>query len=99
MMTVIAKLKVQAGKEAEFERAAREMVAHVKSHEPGTLTYLVHRGVADPTLFCFYEVYADEAAFSAHGGSDRMRQFGKSLGGLLDGRPEITMLSEIDGKR
>ena len=99
MMTVIAKLKVQAGKEAEFERAAREMVAHVKSHEPGTLTYLVPRGVADPTLFCFYEVYADEAAFSAHGGSDRMRQFGKSLGGLLDGRPEITMFSEIDGKR
>jgi len=28
-----------------------------------------------------------------------MREFGKSLGGLLDGRPEITMFTEIDGKR
>jgi quinol monooxygenase YgiN len=99
MMTVIAKLKVQSGKEAEFERGAREMVAHVKAHEPGTLTYVVHRAVTDPTLFCFYEVYADEAAFTAHSGSDRMRQFGKSLGGVLDGRPEITMFQEIDGKR
>lgn len=99
MMTVIAKLKVHAGKESEFERAAREMVAHVKAHEPGTLTYVVHRAVTDPTLFCFYEVYADEAAFTTHGGSDRMRQFGKSLAGLLDGRPEITMFTEIDGKR
>jgi quinol monooxygenase YgiN len=99
MMTVIAKLKVQSGKEAEFERAAREMVAHVTANEPGTLTYVVHRAVTDPTLFCFYEVYADEAAFTAHGGSDRMRQFGKSLGGLLDGRPEIAMFTEIDGKR
>ena len=99
MMTVIAKLKVQAGKEAEFEGAAREMVAHVKAHEPGTLAYVVHRAVADPTHFCFYEIYADEAAFTAHGSSDRMRQFGKSLGGILDGRPEITMFTEIDGKR
>jgi quinol monooxygenase YgiN len=99
MMTVIAKLKVHAGKEADFERGAREMVAYVKANEPGTLTYVVHRGVADPTVFCFYEVYADEAAFTAHGGSDRMRQFGKSLAGLLDGRPEITMFTEIDGKR
>ncbi len=99
MMTVITKLKVQAGKEAQFERGAREMIAYVKAHEPGTLTYLVHRAVADPTLFCFYEIYADEAAFTTHGSSDRMREFGKSLGGLLDGRPEITMFTEIDGKR
>ena len=99
MMTVIAKLKVRAGKEAEFEKAAREMVAHVKAEEPGTLTYLLHRSSADPTVFAFYEVYVDAAAFTAHSGSDRMRQFGRSLGGALEGQPEITMYEEIDGKR
>ena len=99
MVTVIAKLKVRTGKEAEFERAAREMVAHVKAHEPGTLTYVLHRSAADPTVFAFYEVYADSAAFTAHSGSDRMRQFGRGLGGVLDGQPEITMYEELDGKR
>ena len=99
MVTVIAKLKVKSGKEAEFERAAREMVAHVKAHEPGTLTYVLHRSSADPTVFAFYEVYADSAAFTAHSGSDRMRQFGRGLGGVLDGQPEITMYEELDGKR
>jgi len=99
MMTVIAKLKVRAGKEADFEKAAREMVAHVKAQEPGTLKYVLHRSSADPTVFAFYEVYADADAFTAHSGSDRMRQFGRGLGGVLDGQPEITMYEEIDGKR
>ena len=63
-MTVIAKLKVRPGKEAEFERAAREMVAHVKAAEPGTLTYVLHRSAADPTVFAFYEVYAGDEPFA-----------------------------------
>jgi quinol monooxygenase YgiN len=99
MMTVIARLKVRPGKEAEFERAAREMVAHVKASEPGTVTYVLHRSTADPTVFAFYEVYADAAAFTAHSQSDRMRQFGRGLAGALEGQPEITMYEEIDGKR
>jgi quinol monooxygenase YgiN len=98
-MTVIAKLKVRPGKEAEFERAAREMVAHVKAAEPGTLTYVLHRSAADPTVFAFYEAYASADAFTAHSGSDRMRQFGRGLAGVLDGQPEITMYEEIEGKR
>ena len=97
MVTVIAKVKVHAGKEAEFERAAREMVAHVGS-EPGTTTYVLHRSTADPTVFVFYEVYADADAFTVHSRSDRMRQFGRSLAGIVDGQPEITMYEELAAK-
>jgi quinol monooxygenase YgiN len=99
MITVIATLKVKSGNEATFERAAREMIAHVRANEPSTLTYVLHRSTGDPTAFAFYEVYADQAALAAHGGSEQMQKFFGAVGGLLDGRPEITMYQEIDGKR
>jgi quinol monooxygenase YgiN len=99
MTTVIAKVKVQPGKEAEFERAARGMIAHVRANEPGTLTYVLHRSTTDPTLFAFYEIYRDADAFAAHAGSDRMKHFGRSLAAVVDGRPEITMWQELDAKR
>jgi len=99
MVTVIAKLKVQAGKEAAFEAAAREVLAHVEQHEPGTLTYLLHRAASDPTEYLYYEVYTDQAALAAHGSSEAMRKFFGAAGTLLAGRPEITMYEEIAGKR
>lgn len=98
-MTVIARLKVKAGSEAAFQQAADKMIAHVKANEPGTLTYILNRSTADPSEFVFYEVYADQAAFAAHGGSAPMQEFFGAVGTLLNGRPEITMYDEIGGKR
>ena len=98
-MTVIATLKVKAGSEATFRQAAEKMIAHVKANEPGTLTYLLNRSTSDPTKFVFYEVYQDQAAFTAHGGSEPMQQFFGAVGTLLDGRPEIHMYEELSGKK
>ena len=47
-ITVIAKLKVQPGKDAEFEAAAKQMIATVKESEPGTLSYVLHKNTKDP---------------------------------------------------
>lgn len=99
MVTVIAKLKIQPGKEAAFEEAARGLVAHVKANEPETRTYLLHRSTADPTEYVFYEVYTDQGALATHGGSAPMAQFFGAVGTMVAGRPEITMYEEIDGKR
>jgi quinol monooxygenase YgiN len=99
MVTVIAKLKVQDGKGAAFEAAARELIAYVEANEPGTRTYLLHRSTADPTEYLYYEVYADKAALAAHGASEAMQRFFGTVGGLAAGRPEITMYEEIAGKR
>jgi quinol monooxygenase YgiN len=97
-ITVIAKLKVQPGKEAEFEAAGKEMIATVKTSEPGTLAYILHKNTKDPTEFTYYEVYQDQAAFESHGKTDHMRAFGGKIGGLLAGRPEIAILSEVARK-
>jgi|SRR4029077_19527188 quinol monooxygenase YgiN len=99
MITVIATLKVKAGQEETLVAGMKKMIEHVRAHEPGTRTYLLHRSAADPTTFLVYEVYADQAAFAAHGASEPMKEFFKLAGGILDGRPDIAMYEEIDGKR
>jgi quinol monooxygenase YgiN len=97
-IALLAKLKVQPGKEAEFEGAAKEMIATVKTAEPGTLAYILHKNTKDPTEFIYYEVYQDQAAFDAHGKTDHMRAFGGKIGGILAGRPEITFITEVARK-
>jgi quinol monooxygenase YgiN len=99
MVTVIAKLKVKAGGDVAFRQAADKMIAHVKATEPETLTYILHRSTADPNEFVFYEVYVDQAALAGHGSSGPMQEFFGAVGGLLDGRPEITLYEELGGKR
>jgi quinol monooxygenase YgiN len=97
-ISVIAKLKVQPGKEADFEAAAKQMIATVKESEPGTLTYILHKNTKDPTEFVYYEVYQDQAAFDSHGKTDHMKAFGGKIGSLLAGRPEIAILTELARK-
>jgi len=97
-ITVIAKLKVKPGSEAAFEAAGKEMIATVKTSEPGTLAYVLHKNTKDPTEFTYYEVYQDQAALDSHGKTDHMRAFGGKIGGLLAGRPEIAMLEEVARK-
>lgn len=99
MITVIAKLKVKAGNEDGFRKAADKMLAHVQANEPKTLTYLLYRSTSDPSIFVFYEVYADQDAFQAHGGSAAMQEFFGAVGTLLDGRPEIHLYEQLGGKK
>jgi quinol monooxygenase YgiN len=97
-ITVIAKLKVKPESEAAFESAAKEMIATVRSSEPGTLTYILHKNTKEPGEFMYYEVYQDQAAFDSHGKTDHMKAFGGKIGSLLAGRPEISVLNEVAKK-
>ena len=99
MITVVATLKVQPGKEDAFRQEAEKMIAHVKSGEPGTLTYILHQSNSDPTEFLFFETYKDQESLTAHGASEPMRHFFGAVGGLVAGRPEIKMYQELGGKR
>jgi quinol monooxygenase YgiN len=98
MVTVIATLKVKSGSESAFEAAAQDMIGHVKANEPGTLTYTFLRAAGDPTQFAVYEVYNDQAALAAHSSSEPLQKFFGVIGGMLDGRPAITMYEPIGGK-
>lgn len=96
MIGIVAKLKVQDGKAAEFEAAAIEMIAAVKKHEAGkALVYSLHRAQDDPTTFVFYELYADADAVAAHSTTDHMKAFGGKIGALLAGAPQVDRLDHI----
>ena len=96
MISLIAKLTVQDGKEDEFKAAGAEMVAAVKANEAGrTLMYTLTQSQKTPTEFYFIEKYADDEASAAHGKTPHMAAFGGKIGGLLAGRPEIIRLDTI----
>lgn len=93
-MIVIAKLKVQEGKEAEVEKAVREILPKVKE-EAGTLVYNFNRSINDPTVFLFYEKYADQDALNFHSTTEHYKAMSAALGSLLAAPPEIELYSEL----
>ncbi len=96
-IAIVAKIKAKAGSESQLEAAFREMITKVRS-EPGTLSYILHKSIQDPTVFYFYETYVDQAAVDAHGKTPHMKELGAKIGPHLDGRPEVSVLTEVDRK-
>jgi quinol monooxygenase YgiN len=58
--------------------------------EPGIKLFLVHRGVANPAQFLFYELFEDEAAFAEHQQTEHF----KSLI-LGEGVPRLTKRERV----
>jgi len=97
-VVVVAKIKAKAGSEAQVEAAFKDMIKAVRANEPGTLAYVLHKSVQDPSTFVFFEQYQDQASFDAHGKTAHMREMGGKIGQHLDGRPEVYVLQEVDRK-
>jgi quinol monooxygenase YgiN len=94
MLTVVAVLKAQEGKEKEMEEALKKAVPQVAA-EGGTLTYALHRAKKDPTKFLFYEKYKDKEALAAHSSTTYFMEMFGAIGPLLDGNPSIDIYEEI----
>ena len=50
----------------------RRFVPHAQG-EPGVKLFLIGRGKENPAQFLFYELFADDAAFTAHQASDHFK--------------------------
>jgi quinol monooxygenase YgiN len=96
-IAVLAKLTCQPGMADEVVTGLSPMLAHVEN-EPGTLRYVLHRDSGNADVLWFYEVYADQAGFDAHGSSSAMKELGHALAGKLAGRPELIFLNPLGGK-
>ena len=94
---IIARIPLQPGKRAEAIEGLQAMLANVQT-ELGTISYIVHEDVGNDDALWMYELYTDQAAIDLHSSSDAMKMLGKTLGGLLAARPELTMLRPIGGK-
>jgi quinol monooxygenase YgiN len=95
MIGIIATLKVQDGKNADFEAAFKEAMAAVRANEPGNIVYQVVKSRADPNTYKVLELYKDQDAVAAHSASDHYKALGPKLGPCLAGRPEIELLDGV----
>ncbi|MDA0790954.1 MAG: putative quinol monooxygenase [Proteobacteria bacterium] len=91
---MIARLKIQEGKNAEFEEIFLRLQAAVKANEPGCNFYSLHRS-SDPQTYVVLEQYADEASMKAHSASDHFRTIGREMGSCMAGRPELEQLEAV----
>ena len=84
MTTILAQFKIQPGKEAEAEKALKEMVSAVEANEPGAVTYIMYRSQKDPGEITVYEDYADDEAFAAHSQTAHLATLRTGFGPLFD---------------
>ena len=94
---VFAKLTAAPGKRDELIEALGTHFPNVEE-EAGTLVYAMHTDNADADVVWFYELYSDDDAFKAHGGSPGMKELGAKLGGLVAGRAELHIATPVKAK-
>ncbi|HEY1426336.1 MAG TPA: putative quinol monooxygenase [Caulobacteraceae bacterium] len=95
MIGIIATLKVQDGKGAEFEGIFNDLAGQVRANEPGNLLYQLTKSRADPNTYKVLELYKDQDALTHHGQTDYFRAAGPKMGPCLAGRPDIEMLDAV----
>ena len=94
MIVVAAMIKTANGKGDELEREFQKLVPKVLK-DPGTITYVVHRGTDDPSKFFVYEKYESEEALKAHSATPHFKEFSRAIASVLEGRPEVGFYREI----
>ncbi len=99
MIGLIAKLKVQDGKHAEFEALFARLAAHVTNdaEEPGNVLYQLCKSRQDPNTYVVMELYKDQAAAEAHTQTKHFTELFPKVGELLQpGPPELEFVDTVD---
>lgn len=95
MITMLAKLVAQPGKEAEMRSAIEALVREVDAKEPGVLAYRMHEQDDAPGTFWMYEAYEDQAALDAHNTTDHMKAFATSMRTTAAARPQLIRITPV----
>lgn len=96
MMTFIARMKVEEGREEEFIRLAKALTEKVRENEPGTLYYEFFRLRDEPRGFAVFEKFTDEAAEEAHRNTPHFEELAAPLVDCLDGPYVREYLDPLD---
>ena len=92
---IIATIKVQEGKNSEFESAFSELAEQVLANEEGCVFYALHRSQTDPQTYKVLEQYKSEEDVAAHGKTDYFIAANKVLAGMVSAAPEIETLDGV----
>ncbi|MFQ3246257.1 MAG: quinol monooxygenase YgiN [Arenicella sp.] len=92
---VTAKLRVQPGKNDEFEALFKQLEEAVNSNEDGCNFYALHQSREDPLLYMVLEQYADEDALAAHAKTEYYKRIGAELGSCVSAAPEVELFDSV----
>ncbi|WP_366921820.1 antibiotic biosynthesis monooxygenase [Metallumcola ferriviriculae] len=95
MITLVAKLKAQPGKETLLAEACSLLAEEVKQKEEGCIMYLPHVSIKDPTEIILVEKYTDRDALNNHSQSAHYKLAAGKFKELLAEPVDIQMLKEI----
>jgi quinol monooxygenase YgiN len=95
MLGVVATIRVQDGKGAEFEGIFGQLAAKVRANEPGNLLYQLTKSRTEANTYKVLELYKDQDALTQHGGTEYFRELGRKMGPCLAGRPDVETLDAI----
>jgi quinol monooxygenase YgiN len=96
MIGVVATLKVQPDKSADFEKVFLDLQNRVKANEPGCLTYQLTKSRTEAGTYKVLELYATTDALKHHGGTDYFKAAGAAMGPFMAGRPDIEYLDAVE---
>jgi quinol monooxygenase YgiN len=95
-VAVIARITARPDAAGEVEEALRALV-DAAVDEDGTVEYVLNRE-GDSGSFWFYELYADQAAFDAHGQNPALAAAFGRFGPLMAEPPELHVLTPVQAK-
>ena len=98
MLTFVGVGHIQPDKMDQALDAVQAFMPKIRS-EPGTLEYVVYRGVEDRSMLVFYEKYQDQAAHAAHWATEELKAFQEALMPCLDGEPIMGFVEEVASAR
>jgi quinol monooxygenase YgiN len=93
---IIATIKAQAGKGAEFEAVFKALTAKVRSDEPGNKLYQLVKSRTEPDTYKVLELYADQDAIAAHRDAAHFKELGRKMGEFIDGRAQVEVLDAVE---
>lgn len=94
LLTVVAVMRAKAGKEEEL-KAALDSLIETTRKEDGCVTYALHRGTEDPSLFVFYENWASADHLDAHLAAPHLQDLLPRVPELVEGELVINRVQRI----
>lgn len=92
---VVATIRIQDGQAEAFEAFFTELAQQVRANEPGNIAYQLTKSRTEPNTYKVLELYKDQDALAAHGGSAHFKAAGPKWGPFLAGRPEVEYLDGV----
>ena len=94
-LTVVARFKAKAGKEAQLRGELLKLISPTRSEE-GCVNYDLHESSEHPGEFLFYENWTSQEALDKHLQAPHVKSLLGKSDQLVAEQPEITLWNQID---